>query len=209
MQLFLARAGASRARIWACVRGVLLVGLTTVLTVSVNAQYNYSLNYQTNTINVVSNWVSSSYYIVGSNTSGNALIINSGGSFTVTNTIDFTPTMMLGYEVGASNNVVVVNGGILTNCAYSYIGGYSGLGGSGNQLIISNGGQAYVQYQLYVSGNGESSNAVEANRLAQTVLSVSALQEDVRRRATALANRTRPRGGGAVASAGKIGRAHV
>ena len=37
-------------------------------------QYNYSLNFQTNTINVVSNWAGNGNYVVGSNTFLNALI---------------------------------------------------------------------------------------------------------------------------------------
>ena len=64
---------------------ILLIAMQ-ILLPAAHAQYNYSLNYQTNTISgVTSNWVGNGTYVVGSNTYLNALIINSGGALTDTN----------------------------------------------------------------------------------------------------------------------------
>jgi T5SS/PEP-CTERM-associated repeat protein len=99
---------------------------------SATAQYDYSLNYQTNTINVSSNWVdsASSRYVVGSNTFLNALIINSGG--VLSNGFGY-----LGFETGGSNNVAIVNGGVWSNRSELYVG----YAGAGNRMVVSNQGK--------------------------------------------------------------------
>jgi len=94
------------------------------------AQYDYNLDNQTNTINTVQNWPGD--YIVGSNTFGNALIINSSG--VLSNNSDY-----LGYEAGGSNNIAIVNAGIWTNRGYLVVG----VNGANNQLIVTNGGRVF------------------------------------------------------------------
>src|ERR1043166_2105115 len=112
------------------------VALLWHLTVPAHAQYDYSLNYQTNTINVASNWVDNVNfrYIVGSNTYLNALVIQNSGGLTNNNGY-------IGFETGGSNNVAVVTG---TGSVWSNLFDlYVGYAGAGNQLVVSNGGAVF------------------------------------------------------------------
>src|SRR5258705_6239942 len=96
------------------------------------AQYDYSLNYQTNIINVSSNWSGGLDYVVGSNTYLNALILNSSGVLS-------NGAGPVGYTTGASNNSVRINGGVWSNQITLYIG----LSGAGNSMVISHPGQVH------------------------------------------------------------------
>ena len=122
---------------------ILLTSSLILCAPSAHAQYNYALNYQTNTINVVSNWVSGQFtsYVVGSNTSGNALIINASGVLSIGTALD-PGAGVIGGVTGSSNNSVVVNGGTWNNLNNGLF-----LGDSpycpGNSLIITNGGAVF------------------------------------------------------------------
>jgi T5SS/PEP-CTERM-associated repeat protein len=116
------------------------------------AQYDYSLNYQTNTINVASNWVGT-MYIVGNSTYLNALVINSGGVLS-------EGYGFVGYSSGGSNNAVIVNGGIWNNSDDVSIG----FGDSGNSLVISNHGTAFFNDLSYVGYTSSS----KSNRVLVT-----------------------------------------
>ncbi|MCG3149629.1 MAG: hypothetical protein PCFJNLEI_03094 [Verrucomicrobiae bacterium] len=95
------------------------------------AQYDYSLDYQTNTINVVSNWAGNGTYVVGSNTYLNALVINSGGALS-------NGTGYIGYETAGSNNVALISGtGSVWNNQFTLTIGHSG---AVSRLIITNAG---------------------------------------------------------------------
>ncbi|MDW8309851.1 MAG: PEP-CTERM sorting domain-containing protein, partial [Verrucomicrobiales bacterium] len=125
-----------------------MVGVGVIATPSARAQYNYALNYQTNIINVVSNWAGNGRYVVGSNTFGNALIINPSGVLS-------NGTGYIGLEFGGSNNIAIVNGGVWSNRSTLYVGWL----GAGNQLIVSNGG-AVVNGDGLLGYNSSISNNV-------------------------------------------------
>lgn len=114
--------------------------------VSSHAQYNYSLNNQTNTINSIVNWSGSANYVVGSNTYLNALIINSGGVLSNSYGI-------LGYATGGSNNSATINGGVWSNRYELYIGYV----GAGNSLVISNQGKVFNR-SGYIGNSSSSGN---------------------------------------------------
>src|SRR5882672_660361 len=84
-------------------RGCLIVGLLIWTVVgSRPSEAQYTANFQTNLISgVTSNW--SGNYIVGSNTFADALLVQSGGVLN-------DGSGCLGYEVGSSNNSVLVTG---------------------------------------------------------------------------------------------------
>lgn len=113
-----------------------MIRKTVVLAVAVamgagGAWAQFSANYQTNTINGVGvKWPGD--YTVGSNTCFNVLEVLNGG--TLTNTAGH-----MGFTATASNNLALVSGAgsIWTNTSECNVG-YSG---SGNRLIVTNGGQ--------------------------------------------------------------------
>jgi T5SS/PEP-CTERM-associated repeat protein len=125
------------------------------------AYAQFTANFQTNIISgVVSNWTGS--YVVGSNNVFDALLIQNSG--VLSDNYGY-----LGYEVNSRNNMVLVtgSGSVWTNSGPFWIG-YSG---SGNSLVISNGGQVFANYTIidgdllipaaFVGGNvGSTSNTV-------------------------------------------------
>ncbi len=83
-------------------------------------------------------WANNNDLYVGNFGSGNQMVVSHGGA--VANSIG-----LLGWDIGASNNVVVVTdaGSLWTN----NIGGlYVGYSGTGNQLVVSNGGVVVSGY---------------------------------------------------------------
>lgn len=109
-----------------------IVGLSTALP----ARSQYTADFQTNLISgVTSNWTSS--YIVGSNTFADTLTIKDGGVLS-NSTFSYC---YLGYESSSSNNNALVVGGssIWANISPLVIG----YNGSGNSLVISNGGYVF------------------------------------------------------------------
>ncbi|MGD0016112.1 MAG: PKD domain-containing protein [Verrucomicrobiia bacterium] len=133
----------------ACLIIGLLIG--TVLG-SRSSEAQYSANYQTNTITISSNWVSSVGYVVGSNWVFDALQIISGGVLS-------NGTGYVGYEVAASNNSAVVSG---SGSAWSNsINVYVGYSGSGNSVVVSNRGTVFSGSALFIGDTGTStSNSV-------------------------------------------------
>src|SRR5881397_2436379 len=104
-----------------------------ILAPPARGQYDYSLNYQTNTINVVSNWVGNGTYVVGSNTFLNALIIQNAGVLS-------HDIGLIGSQIGGSNNTVRVTG---TGSVWSNLLLQVGSLGAGNQLVVTNGGAVF------------------------------------------------------------------
>jgi T5SS/PEP-CTERM-associated repeat protein len=136
-------------------RGYLIVGLMVgSLAGSCPSHAQYTADHQTNVISgVTSNWVDNSSnpnagYVVGSNWVNDVLLVNAGGVLSNGNGY-------VGYEVGADYNTVLVSdpGSAWTNNGTLYVG-YSG---SGNQLVIANGGAVYGGQLGY---NATSSNNV-------------------------------------------------
>ena len=124
------------------------------------AQAQFTGNNQTNIISgVTSNWTG--FYYVGSNYVFDALLIQSSGKLS-------NGTCFIGYAAGADNNTAIVSGSSTwSNTVTPVIGpetslcvGYSG---SGNSLVISNGGivssgvsgsaNSYVGYNASASNN--------------------------------------------------------
>lgn len=117
---------------------VLVLCIATFLAPHISsAQYNYNLNYQTNTITVASNWVGNAY-VVGSNTYLNALVVQGGGVLS-------SGAGLLGYDTGGSNNAAIITGtgSVWSNLFDVNIGGS---GSSANVLVISNGGLVSSAY---------------------------------------------------------------
>jgi T5SS/PEP-CTERM-associated repeat protein len=93
-------------------------------------------------------WRMGQNLLVGNNGAFNRLVISNGALATCR-------LGYLGYEATASNNVVMVTG---TNSSLTSTNSYIGIGGSGNQLVISAGGQVTnVNAQI---GNNSSNNLV-------------------------------------------------
>jgi len=116
----------------------------------VHAQYAYTLHSQTNTINITSNWVGNGSYVVGSNTSGNALLIQDGGVLSNGNGY-------IGYTTDGSNNSVRISG---TGSVWIISGGLV-IGGnsSDNSLVISNGGELTLNGGLVIGGGAGRTNS--------------------------------------------------
>jgi T5SS/PEP-CTERM-associated repeat protein len=115
-----------------------------------SSEAQYTANYQTNTISAgpSSNWVGSAGYVVGSNYVFDALVLTN-------NSVLSNGTGCVGYEIGASNNSVVVSGtGSAWSNSSSLIVGYSG---SINSLVITNGGTVYNGGYGYISYTSTSS----------------------------------------------------
>jgi T5SS/PEP-CTERM-associated repeat protein len=113
------------------------------------ARAQYTANFQTNTISgVTSNWAGD--YYVGNTNFNDVLLIQSTG--VLSNDSGF-----LGYDVGSSNNTVLVSGAgsAWTNDSNLTIGGSA----DGNQLIITNGGIVYCQSSVIGNFSGGSNNA--------------------------------------------------
>ena len=99
-----------------------------------------------------SSWTNSQDLIVGNSGSGNNLTISNGGEV-------FNSKAIIGNSSSASNNSVLVTG---SNSLWSNSGDLIvGEDGSGNSLVISNGGKvsnAYSQYGAVIGLNADSSN---------------------------------------------------
>ena len=98
---------------------------------SQHAHAQYSADFQTNVISgITSNWPG--VYFVGFTNFADALVIQNGGVLS-------NGTGYLGYNSASSNNIAFVTGpgSVWSNRADLYIG----QNGSGNSLVISNGGQ--------------------------------------------------------------------
>ena len=97
-------------------------------------------------------WTNSIYLYVGSNGAFNSLLIGNGG--TVVSSGGF-----IGNNAGASNNQVTVSG---ANSAWNIAGFFDSLSvgqqGSGNTLLITNGGTATVSYLGYLGYGPTASN---------------------------------------------------
>ncbi len=97
-----------------------------------SALAQFTANFQTQTISgVTSNWLDT-FYIVGSNTFADTLQITASGVLS-------NGSGVLGYATGGSNNAAIVNGTGSTwkNATNLYVGFL----GTGNELILTNGGQ--------------------------------------------------------------------
>jgi T5SS/PEP-CTERM-associated repeat protein len=114
------------------------LGITAaILLIAQPVQAQFTGNIKTNTINGVnSNWVGNISYIVGSNTFKDVLQITNSG--VLSNRLG-----ILGYETSASNNVAIVNNGVWRNQDPALGNLYVGYNGSGNRLIVTNGGQVF------------------------------------------------------------------
>ena len=130
-------------------RGCLIRGLFIWMVLGArSSEAQFSANYQTNLISgVASNW--SGDYLVGSNTLADVLLIQNSG--VLSNGYGY-----LGYEVGSSNNSVVVSdtGSIWSNALWLAVG----QSGGGNSLVVSNRGQVFSIGGIV--GSGSSNNSV-------------------------------------------------
>jgi len=107
----------------------------------------FTSNYQTNTVNGVTNYWPGDY-VVGSNTFADALLIRNRG--VLTNSDGYT-----GYLPASSNNCVMVAG---AGSVWSNANLYLGYSGSGNTLVISNAGRVANSLGTYVAYNTTSSS---------------------------------------------------
>jgi T5SS/PEP-CTERM-associated repeat protein len=110
-----------------------VVFAATLLCLSPSAHGQFTANFQTNTVSgATSNWLGT-FYIVGSNTFSDVLQITGSGVLS-------NSSGALGYAIGSSNNTAVVSGTGSTwrNATNLYVGFL----GTGNRLIITNGGRA-------------------------------------------------------------------
>jgi T5SS/PEP-CTERM-associated repeat protein len=101
-----------------------------------SALAQFTANFQTQTISgVTSNWLDT-FYIVGSNTFADTLQITASGVLS-------NGSGVLGYATGGSNNAAIVNGTGSTwkNATNLYVGFL----GTGNELILTNGGRVFDQ----------------------------------------------------------------
>jgi T5SS/PEP-CTERM-associated repeat protein len=114
------------------------------------SEAQYGANFQTNTISgVTSNW--SGDYCVGSNTFANALLIRNGG--VLTNAAGY-----VGYlQTSSSNRVLVAGTNSVWNCANNL---QLGVSGSGNSLVISNGGRVIDSSGFVGANPGSDSNSL-------------------------------------------------
>jgi T5SS/PEP-CTERM-associated repeat protein len=94
--------------------------------------------------------------------SGNSLVIAAGGQVTTTvatATVGVPAGGLLGYNAGSSNNSGLVTGpGSSWNISGASI--TAGLGGSGNSLVVSNGGHVTTEYTYISRGAGAADNSV-------------------------------------------------
>ena len=112
----------------------------------------YTSNFQTNIVDGTAS--GGLNYIVGSNTYADVLLIRNKGSVN-------DGSGYVGYEVGSSNNTVVITGsGSVWQNGFFYTDHlYVGYSGAGNSLIISNRGLLYVPNVSSMIGvNASSSN---------------------------------------------------
>ena len=130
-------------------RFLCMVGLAAFLSSSALAQYTG--NNQTNIISgVTSNWTGD--YLVGYSYVFDALLIQNGG------VLSNSPVSYVGYTVGADSNAVIVSGpGSQWGCLGDLFLGWSG---SGNSLVIRDGGKvgSFVTSQNGMVGHSGSNN---------------------------------------------------
>jgi T5SS/PEP-CTERM-associated repeat protein len=116
------------------------------------SEAQYTANFQTNIVDGVGS--GGSNYIVGSNTFADVLLIRNKGSVN-------DGSGYVGYEVGSSNNSVVItgSGSVWQNGFFFTDHLYIGYSGAGNSVIISNRGSLYVpSISSMVGANASSSN---------------------------------------------------
>lgn len=121
-----------------------------------SSEAQYTANFQTNIISgVSSNW--SGAYDVGNMNFADVLLIENGGALSMSN-----GGMAVGYQLPSSNNTVLITGtGSVWSNGTSFVIGYAG---SGNSLVISNGGQvvsavndqANTEFGVYSSSSNNS-----------------------------------------------------
>jgi T5SS/PEP-CTERM-associated repeat protein len=110
-----------------------------------------------------STWNNSSNLIVGYDGSGNSLAIESGGK--VTTDASYAPWgvsvgAILGFNAGSSNNSVLVTGSGSSLYNYSPATLTIGNSGSGNSMVVSNGGHVSAAYSYIGYNAGSSNNSV-------------------------------------------------
>ena len=134
-------------------RGYLTAGFLIWLALgSQPSEAQFTANFQTNIVDGVGS--GGSNYIVGSNTFADVLLIRNHGSVN-------DNSGYVGYEVGSSNNTVVItgSGSVWQNGFFFTDHLYIGYSGAGNSVIISNHGSLYVPSISSVVGvNASSSN---------------------------------------------------
>jgi T5SS/PEP-CTERM-associated repeat protein len=109
----------------------------------------YTDNFQTNAISVVSsNWTGD--YYVGSNMVYDALQIFENGVLTVAG------DSLVGYYGGSENSLVISNGGGLFNG-----NGWVGSGANNNSAIVTDSGSVWSNGSTFYIGNGSSGNTLE------------------------------------------------
>ena len=132
-----------RSRLWlsCAVLGLVCIPLCST------ARAQFSSDFQTNVISgVTSNWAGD--YVVGSKTVFDLLRIENGGL--LSNDFGY-----IGYEANATNNSVTVTG---SNSTWiNSITVYVGFSGSGNSLVVGNGG-VVASFAGFVGLNGNASN---------------------------------------------------
>ena len=122
-----------------------------LLTNTLNGFIGLNSTAKSNTVSLTgtgTRWLLGQDLCVGTNGSFNLLVISNGAVATCR-------LRYIGFDATASNNVVVVTG---TNSSLNSINTYVGIAGSGNQLVISNGGQ--VTNSNGQIGNTSSNNLV-------------------------------------------------
>ena len=140
-------------------RTCILVGLLAGVILNPRLSHaQYSANFQTNIISgVTSNWTGS--YFVGNTTFADVLLVQNGGVLS-----NFSSSV--GRQISASNNIALVTGdGSVWNSGTLYVG----FSGSGNSLIISNGGRVFsaISVALY-SGYVGHDAGTRSNRILVT-----------------------------------------
>ena len=122
---------------WACVLSLLSLAL--------NARAQYDSDYQTNTINVVSNWVGNGTYVVGSNTQCDIVLITQCGSqiqvyasFNNNNPVSFNAADVNEIQVRTrgGNDIVLTTPNVAKLMTID--------GGTGNDLLTGGGGRNVI-----------------------------------------------------------------
>ena len=114
-------------------RVIVVSSLLAAILLARDAGAQFTASFQTNTINVASNWLDSAGYQIGSNFVFDALVIGSGGN--LSNGFSY-----IGYEAGANNNGAAIYSNGLWRCTQIAVG----VGGSFNSLTISNRGRVFT-----------------------------------------------------------------
>jgi autotransporter-associated beta strand protein/T5SS/PEP-CTERM-associated repeat protein len=105
------------------------------------------------TTGVKSSWSINGETLVGREGSGNSLVISNGGRV-----VAWGGDSIIGFSASSSNNTALVTDrSFWTNAFNMVVGNY----GSGNSLVIANGGEVFVATNLWISAqSGASNNSV-------------------------------------------------